>query len=344
MTHYMADGSMCECLHPLEHSQNIIKNLRALAERIEHERDVFKDKAHESLTHESNAWEYKLAADKAEAALAEVQARLPDGMRDCTILFKECEKGHGWLTATNWVQHGCPHCELAEARRPLEHITRCHDRNHTHDAAWLDRCFPLAGRPAPAHPNPEEVERLRTKLRADPRPAPAEHGEGCPARSGWVGHDCTCPPRVDSRHEVVVTERENFKSALEAAVKFLASMEGDEAPTAEKALRRVAVLDHIRGLLRAAPGLAPAEPQNYEDDTDWLSDPGPIQAENRCDSCGQTFAMRSDYHLHPCPPPAKAITASLDDLLKVKCPWCAGNTLATGKDWLCSECPSAASR
>ena len=48
--------------------------------------------------------------------LAEARAQLPEGMKRCTILFKECEKGHGWLTATNWVQHGCPHCDLANAR------------------------------------------------------------------------------------------------------------------------------------------------------------------------------------------------------------------------------------
>jgi len=37
--------------------------------------------------------------------------QLPYGMEHCTVLFKECHKGHGWLTATNWVQHGCPTCE-----------------------------------------------------------------------------------------------------------------------------------------------------------------------------------------------------------------------------------------
>ena len=41
----------------------------------------------------------------------EADARLPPEMPGCTIHFKECEKGHGWLTATNWVQHGCPTCE-----------------------------------------------------------------------------------------------------------------------------------------------------------------------------------------------------------------------------------------
>lgn len=42
------------------------------------------------------------------AALA--YGRLPDGMKDCTISFEQCEKGHGWLTAANWVKRGCQTC------------------------------------------------------------------------------------------------------------------------------------------------------------------------------------------------------------------------------------------
>jgi hypothetical protein len=50
--------------------------------------------------------EVERAHDRAER----LAAQLPNGMEHCTILFKECEKGHGWLTATNWAQHGCPTC------------------------------------------------------------------------------------------------------------------------------------------------------------------------------------------------------------------------------------------
>lgn len=42
--------------------------------------------------------------------LAAVLSQLPEGMQHCTIQFKECERGHGWLTATNWVQHPCQQC------------------------------------------------------------------------------------------------------------------------------------------------------------------------------------------------------------------------------------------
>lgn len=64
-----------------------------------------------------------------EKELEECKARdgrLPGGMEHCTIISKQCEKGHGWLTAKNWIQHGCPTCEKQrldkerdEARREL---------------------------------------------------------------------------------------------------------------------------------------------------------------------------------------------------------------------------------
>jgi exosome complex RNA-binding protein Csl4 len=53
------------------------------------------------------------------AEVAELKAQLPEGMKDCTIVFKECSKGHAWLTATNWVQHDCPICRAEEAERKL---------------------------------------------------------------------------------------------------------------------------------------------------------------------------------------------------------------------------------
>lgn len=39
---------------------------------------------------------------------------LPEGMEHCTITFHQCAKGHAWLSATNWIQHGCPTCQLEQ--------------------------------------------------------------------------------------------------------------------------------------------------------------------------------------------------------------------------------------
>ena len=55
---------------------------------------------------------YKSRGDKLES-------QLPKGMKHCTIVAKQCELGHSWLTATNWVQHGCPTCEKNRLREQL---------------------------------------------------------------------------------------------------------------------------------------------------------------------------------------------------------------------------------
>lgn len=46
--------------------------------------------------------------------IVKLQSQLPAEMQDCTIVFKQCSFGHGWLTATNWIQRECPTCQLNE--------------------------------------------------------------------------------------------------------------------------------------------------------------------------------------------------------------------------------------
>jgi hypothetical protein len=79
-----------------------------------------------------------------ELALVAAEARLPVSMPDCTIVFKECEKGHGWLTATNWVQHDCPTCRTnaaeARAREAEKLLERC--RNYTYEGPFVRRDNP----------------------------------------------------------------------------------------------------------------------------------------------------------------------------------------------------------
>jgi len=53
------------------------------------------------------------------AQLATLQAQLPTEMPGGTILFKECEKGHGRLTATNWIDHGCGTCTVEQLQAQL---------------------------------------------------------------------------------------------------------------------------------------------------------------------------------------------------------------------------------
>lgn len=72
-----------------------------------------------------------LARENAElkAALEAGQAKLPEGMKDCIILFKECALGHGWLTAKNWVQHDCPTCREAALENAYAAAQALLDRN-----------------------------------------------------------------------------------------------------------------------------------------------------------------------------------------------------------------------
>ena len=49
--------------------------------------------------------------------IKQLESQLPDGMKHCTIQFIECPVGHGRLTATNWVDHGCPSCEIKRLKQ-----------------------------------------------------------------------------------------------------------------------------------------------------------------------------------------------------------------------------------
>lgn len=55
----------------------------------------------------------------ARAEAMKLYDRLPERMKHCTIKFIECDEGHGHLTATNWVQHGCPTCEINDLKDQL---------------------------------------------------------------------------------------------------------------------------------------------------------------------------------------------------------------------------------
>lgn len=69
-----------------------------------------------------------VAKGVALARIAELEAQLPDGMQNCTIKFIECPVGHGRLTATNWVQHPCQQCRIAELESALALATEARDR------------------------------------------------------------------------------------------------------------------------------------------------------------------------------------------------------------------------
>jgi len=98
----------------------------------------------------------------AEQEIAAIKARLPVEMQHCTILFKECEKGHGWLTTTNWVQHGCPTCAINELRESLAYAISEAD-------AWLYECW---GKEKVRGPEMDKARSLATAASTPPRSPP----------------------------------------------------------------------------------------------------------------------------------------------------------------------------
>ncbi len=49
-----------------------------------------------------------------EEKIKKLESQLPEQMQSCTILYNECENGHGNLTATNWIPRSCPWCRLLQ--------------------------------------------------------------------------------------------------------------------------------------------------------------------------------------------------------------------------------------
>lgn len=99
------------------------KCLRCQLEEAEAARD--EARADEKLSREMLARQCDLARQAETDLMAERQrretaeARLPVEMPGCTILFKECYKGHGRLEAANWVGHGCPYCVIENIKQAL---------------------------------------------------------------------------------------------------------------------------------------------------------------------------------------------------------------------------------
>ena len=64
---------------------------------------------------------YKRLFKAAVAGLEKLEAQLPEGMEDCTIRLVECGRGHTRLLADNWVDHGCPQCQIEVQARLINY-------------------------------------------------------------------------------------------------------------------------------------------------------------------------------------------------------------------------------
>lgn len=97
------------------------------------------------------------------AEVENLKKQLPDGMENCTIVFEECEKGHGNLRATNWVKHKCVQCQrdaLQEQVRVLEGIERLNRHQILKDGAQKSKLKKLE-KPLYQESIHEERDRLK---------------------------------------------------------------------------------------------------------------------------------------------------------------------------------------
>jgi len=96
-----------------------------------------------SMIHEGQVWVLRSAYDELGAQfklqkeahietrtvlckdIERLEAQFPAGMKHCTIVFKSCDKGHGRLTATNWIDSGCPTCQREELEAKLDAANKC---------------------------------------------------------------------------------------------------------------------------------------------------------------------------------------------------------------------------
>lgn len=64
--------------------------------------------------------ETQASEGRSQQKIAALKSQLPNGMEHCTIVFKECERGHGWLSATNWIDCCCSTCKRDSLESQLQ--------------------------------------------------------------------------------------------------------------------------------------------------------------------------------------------------------------------------------
>jgi len=144
-------------------------------------------------------------------ALAKALSRLPDEVKNCTIQLKECGRGHAWLTAANWVQHGCLVCELEAARAQCAEMRRAIESLRVNLLPWklsnalegFSRTFEI-----PKAVLEPCLQQLQNSLSTD-------------AGKGWVSPE---------EHEAALKEAyENVRKRGEQATEVLAELEQAQA-------------------------------------------------------------------------------------------------------------------
>lgn len=102
--------------------QRLLDLSDAACQKAEAERDALKQRLqlHDACNGVMGERGYVPECISLRAERDALRAQLPEGMKDCTITFSQCERGHGHLSATNWVQYPCMVCERDTLREALK--------------------------------------------------------------------------------------------------------------------------------------------------------------------------------------------------------------------------------
>jgi hypothetical protein len=188
----------------------------------------------------TNAGAAQLAelADK-KKRLEECEARMPEGMKHCTIVLRQCDNGHSWLTAKNWVEFDCPWCQLSATQVKLAEAEGSIASMHMGLAKEKQRGDSLK---ADKERLEKEVDRLADKLKTSEAAASEEaaHADELedqqPAKPAEASRSGSKPDAAEAVRDVgafVITSRvARTMLALDEMTDHVSVLRGTEFPIA----------------------------------------------------------------------------------------------------------------
>lgn len=54
----------------------------------------------------------------------QLEAQLPEGMKDCTVILEECPVGHTSMRGKNWIKHDCMVCKIGNLEARIHGLLR----------------------------------------------------------------------------------------------------------------------------------------------------------------------------------------------------------------------------
>jgi hypothetical protein len=136
--------------------------------------------------------------------VAVLLAQFPEGMKRCTFELLECAKGHRRLTATNWIDHGCPTCAKEKLQEELTDM-----RAKAVAAVWL----------AQPDTSMENLRALREEAREvfmgkDKQTIAKLQDELCRAQTAYTNVQRPLRPAIAAVYGFRLNDKDNLRYAL----------------------------------------------------------------------------------------------------------------------------------